>query len=249
MALLTTQKLYVDAEKSDTAYKGWNDTSAANRTIFYEGDTPQLEVYLVRLTNSASYPMQSVAFPSATLYYAVGNPGGTQVNTNNGVSAISAGTATWSSPVLTIPSEATGGSFTLTITNGSPALTATTVALTKEVTASEISAAIVTAVNAKSGWSACSATVTQTSETTFNIAVVATNTATVYTLTLAVTSSLTGASGYKGSISLTGPGVATLLGASAEVTTYLEVQCDTGSAVYQTFLQIPITLKAKVISN
>ena len=249
MALLTTQKLYVDADKSDTAYKGWNDTSVVNKPIFYEGDTPQLEVYLVRLANSASYPMQSVSFPSSTLYYAVGDPGASQVNTNNGVSAISAGTATWSSPVLTIPSEATGGSFTLTLTNTSPALTATTAALTKDATASQISTAIVSAVNAKAGWSACSATVTQTSQTTFNIAVVATNTATVYSLTVAVTSSLTGASGYKGSISLTGPGVATLLGANAEVTTYLEVQCDTGSGVYQTFLQIPITLKAKVIQN
>ena len=249
MALLTTHKLYVDAEKPDTAYKGWNDTSVVTRPIFFEGDTPQLDVYLVRLSNSASYPMQSVAFPSATLFYAIGNFALGNINTNNGVSSISAGTATWSSPVLTVPSEATGGSFTLTLTNGSPALTATTSALTKDVTAAEISSAIVTAVNAKSGWSGCSATVTQTSETTFNIAVTAINSSTLYTLTVAVTSSLTGASGYRGSISLTGPGVGTLLGANAEVTAYLEIQCDTGSSVYQTFLQIPITLKAKVIQN
>jgi hypothetical protein len=245
MALLTTQKLFIDADNSTVAYKGWNNFASVGRPIVYAGDTSQLEVYLVRSVNSASYPMESVAFPASNITAAIGTPGGTPAASGTSWTSISAGTATWSSPVLTIPSEATGGSFTLTLTNGSPALTATTIALTKDVTAAEISSAIVTAVNSKSGWSACSATVTQTSQTTFNIAVVATNTATVYTLTVAVTSSLTGASGYVGSLALTGAGVSTLLGANTEVTTTIEVQCNTGSG-YQTYLQIPCTLRAQV---
>jgi hypothetical protein len=77
------------------------------------------------------------------------------------------------------------------------------------------------------------------------VTVSATNTATVYALTVAVTSSLLGVPGYDGSIALTGAGVTTLLGSATEVTTTLEVQLNTGVG-YQTYLQIPCTLRAQV---
>ena len=54
-----------------------------------------------------------------------------------------------------------------------------------------------------------------------------------------------GASGYSGSVAFTGAGVTTLLGSATEVTSTLEVQCNTGSG-YQTYLQIPCTLRAQV---
>jgi len=160
-------------------------------------------------------------------------------------SSISAPSASWSSPTLTVPQDATGGSFTLTASYVSPALTATTAALTKDATTAGIEAAIESAVNAQSGWSAADATVTQTGAGKFNISVKATNSSTVYTLTLATTSSLTGAAGYEGELAFTGAGVDTLLGASESVSSTLEVQC-TDSSKVQTYLQIPCIVR-KVI--
>ena len=245
MALLTTQKLFIDADNSTVAYKGWNNFASVGRPIVYAGDTSQLEVYLVRLVNSASYPMESVAFPASNITAAIGTPGGTPAASGTSWTSISAGTATFSSGTLTVPSEATGGFFTMTATNASPSMTATTASLTKDSTSVQIESAIEAAVNAQSGWSLCDAVVTQTGQGTYTITAKATNSSTVYTLTLAVTSSLTGASGYKGSLALTGSGVSTLLGSSTEVTTTIEVQCNTGSG-YQTYLQIPCTLRAQV---
>jgi len=245
MALLTTQKLFIDADNSTVAYKGWNNFASVGRPIVYAGDTSQLEVYLVRSVNSASYPMESVAFPASNITAAIGTPGGTPAASGTSWTSISAGTATFSSGILTIPSEATGGYFTLTASNTSPSLTATTAALTKDTTTSQIASAIQTAVNAISGWSACSATVTQTGQGVFTVTATAVNSTTTYSLTISITSSLTGASGYKGSLALTGSGVTTLLGSNIEVSTTLEVQCNTGSG-YQTYLQIPCTLRAQV---
>jgi len=244
MALLTTHRLFIDASTGN-AYKGWNDFTQVASPIFYAGDTEQLEVYLVRVTTSAAFPMESVDFPASSITAAIGTPGGTPAASGTTWSSISAGTATWSSPTLTVPREATGGYYTLGLSNTSPSLSATTASLTKDSTASDISAAIVAAVNGQSGWSATTATVTQTGDGKFTIAVVATNSSTVYSLTVAVTSALTGASGYKGSLAMTGSGVTTLLGSNTQVTSTLEVQCNTGSG-YQTYLQIPCLVRAQV---
>lgn len=244
MALLTTQRLFIDPY-TGLAYRGWNDFTTVGQPVFYAGDTAQIELYLIKQTSSAAYPMESIDFPASNITFAVGTPGGTPAASGTSWSSISAGTATWSSPTLTVPTEATGGFYTLTLSNASPSLTATTASITKDVGAAEISAAIVTAVNAQSGWSAASATVTQTSQGKFTVTAKATNSSTVYTLTVSVTSSLTGASGYKGSVAFTGSGVTTLLGSNTSVTSTLEVQCNTGSG-YQTYLQIPCTLSQQV---
>ena len=244
MALLTTQKLFIDVDRG-VAYSAWNNFSQAPTPIFYDGDTALVELYLVRNTGRGSFPMESVAFPSSSITGAVGTPGGTPAASGTSWSSISTPTATWSSTTLTVPSSATGGSYTLTLTNTSPSLTAVTAALTLTSTAADIEAAIEAAVNAQSGWSAATAIVTQTDAGKFNISVRATNTATVYTLTLAVTSSLVGPAGYSGEVAFTGAGVDTLLGSSAEVTSTLEVQV-ADSTKYQTYLQIPCTLRKQV---
>ena len=244
MALLTTHKLFIDA-KSGNAYRGWNDFSSAGVPVFYHGDTEQVELYLVNQTTSAAFPMESVDFPASNITAAIGTPGGTPAASGTSWSSISAGAASWSSPTLTVPREATGGYYTLALTYGSPSLSATTASLTKDSSAADISAAIVAAVNAQSGWSAASATVTQTGDGKFTIVATATNSSTVYSLTVAVNNYLTGASGYKGSVALTGAGVATLLGSATEVTSTFEVQCNTGSG-YQTYLQIPCLVRAQV---
>lgn len=245
MAILTTQKLFIDVD-SGVAYRGWNDFTSVPTPTFYEDDTAQLELYLVRRTTSATFPMESVTFPTSTITVEVGTPGSADAASGTTWSSISAPTATWSSPTLTIPiASANGGSYTLTASNTSPALTATTAALTLSSNAADIKAAIEAAVNAQSGWSAASATVTQTGAGKFNITAKATNSTTVYTLTLAVTSSLTGPAGYSGELAFTAAGVDTLLGSNAQVTTTLEVQC-TDSTKVQTYLQIPCLLR-KVI--
>lgn len=242
MALLTNHKLFIDVDTGN-AYRGWNDFTAVPTPIFYEDDTAQLDLYLVRQTTSAAFPMESVAFPSSTIAVGVGTPNASAVASGTTWSAISAPSASWSSPTLTIPvSEAIGGSYTLTASNASPSLTATTAALTLTSNSGAIEDALEAAINAQSGWSAAAATVTQTGAGKYNITVKATNSTTVYTLTLAVTSSLTGPSGYRGELAFTGAGVDTLLGTSSQVTTTFEVQCTDASKV-QTYLQAPCILR------
>jgi hypothetical protein len=118
-------------------------------------------------------------------------------------------------------------------------------ALTRTATAAQIEEAIEAAVNAQSGWSLASATVTQTGAGKFNISVKATNSTTVYSLTLAVTSSLTGPAGYSGELAFTAAAVDTLLGNNATVSSTFEVQC-TDSTKVQTYLQIPCVVRKVV---
>jgi hypothetical protein len=244
MAILTTQRLFIDVE-TGAAYRGWNDFTPAPSPVFYEDDTAKLELYLVRRTSSAVFPMESVTFPTSTIAVGVGTPGTSAAASGTSWSSISAPSASWSSPTLTVPTAAIGGSYTLTASNVSPSLTATTAALTEDSTSVDIETALEAAINAQSGWSAADATVTQTGEGKFNITVKATNSTTVYTLTLAVTSSLTGAAGYEGELAFTGAGIDTLLGAASSVTSTLEVQC-TDSTKVQTYYQSACTIR-KVI--
>lgn len=245
MALQTTQKFYIDLERG-VAFQAWNNFAQAPTPVFYDGDTAQLELYLVRSTGRGDFPMEEVAFPTSSITAAVGTPGGTPAASGTSWSAVSAPTATWSSPTLTVPRSAIGGYFTLTATNTSPSLSATTASLTISSTASEIEDAIEAAVNAQSGWSAASVTVTSSGAGKFTITAKATNSSTVYTLTLAVgTSALTGVAGYVGEMAFTGAGVDTLLGSSAQVSSTLEVQV-LDSTKYQTYLQIPCILRKQV---
>lgn len=244
MAILTTQKLFIDLD-SGNAYRGWNDFTPAATPTFYEDDTAKLELYLVRRTTSAAFPMESLTFPTSTISVAVGTPGSAAAAEGTTWSAVSTPAATWSSPTLTIPAEANGGSFTLSVTNGSPALSVTTAALTRTASAGQIADAIEAAVNAASGWSLADATVTQTGAGKFNISAKATNSTTVYTLTLSVTSSLTGPAGYSGELAFTAAAVDTLLGSNASVASTFEVQC-TDSTKVQTYLQIPCVVRKVV---
>jgi hypothetical protein len=244
MALLTTQKLFIDVDRG-VAYSAWNNFTQAPTPIFYEDDTAVLELYLVRNTGRGSFPMESVAFPTSTISASVGTPGATAAAEGTTWSAVSTPAATWSSPTLTVPGSATGGSYTLSLTNTSPSLTSTTAPLTLSATAADIEAAIEAAVDAQSGWSAASAIVTQTGAGQFNISVTAVNSTTTYSLTVAVTSSLVGPAGYVGELAFTAAAVDTLLGSATSVTSTLEVQC-TDSTDVQTYLQIPCIVRKVV---
>ena len=242
MALITTQKLYIDIERG-VAYSRWNNFSSAPTPVFFEDDTAKLELYLVRQTNSSTFPMESVAFPSSTIAVGVGTPGSAAAASGTTWTAISAPTATWSSPNLTIPvADVIGGSYTLSITNSSPALSVTTSALTATSNAADIQAAIQTAINSASGWTVGTASVTQAGAGRFVITAKGTNSTTVYTLTIAVNSSLLGAAGYAGELAFTAAAIDTLLGSSAEVASTIEIQCTDDSKV-QTYYQAPCIVK------
>lgn len=244
MALIVTQKLYIDVDKG-VAYARFNDFSLASEPVFYAGDTAKLQLYLVRSTRNGSYPMEDVGFPSSSITAAIGTPGGTPAASGTSWSSISTPTATWSSPILTVPNSATSGYVTLTVSNTSPSLSVTTAPIALSAPATDVESAIESSVNAVSGWSAANANVTQTGDGKYSITVTAVNSTTTYTLTLAVNSYLSGVSGYEGALALTGSGVTTLLGSATTVESTLEVQCDTGSG-YQTYLQIPCTVRAQV---
>ena len=242
MALNTTQKIYIDVD-SGGAYRGWNDFTALSTPIFYEDDTAKLELYLVRRTGSAAFPMESLTFPTSTIAVGVGTPGAAAAASGTTWTAISAPTATYSAPTLTVPvSDAIGGSYTLSITNSSPALSVTTSALTATSNAADIQAAIQTAINSASGWTVGTASVTQAGAGRFVITAKGTNSTTVYTLTIAVNSSLLGAAGYAGELAFTAAAIDTLLGSSAEVASTIEIQCTDDSKV-QTYYQAPCIVK------
>ena len=242
MALNTTQKIYIDVD-SGGAYRGWNDFTALSTPIFYEDDTAKLELYLVRRTGSAAFPMESLTFPTSTIAVGVGTPGAAAAASGTTWTAISAPTATYSAPTLTVPvSDAIGGSYTLTISNTTPALSVVTNALTAQSTRAEIKTAIENAITS-AGWTLGSlTTVTQTGAGKFVIAAKGANTGTIYSLTVAVTSSLVGASGYSGELAFTSAAVDTLLGSAVSVNSTIEVQCTDDSKV-QTYYQAPCIVK------
>jgi hypothetical protein len=244
MALLTTQKLFIDVDRG-VAYSAWNNFSQAPNPIFYEDDTAQIELYLVRSTGRGDFPMESVAFPTSTIAVGVGTPGAAAAASGTSWSAISTPAATFSSPTLTVPAEAIAGSYTLTISNTSPALSEVTTPLTITSSASDIQTAILAAIAKDTDWSLPDVSVVQTGSGKFNIIAKAKETSTVYTLTVAVTSSLVGAAGYIGSLAFTAAAVDTLLGSATQVSSTFEVQC-TDTTPVQTYLQIPCIVR-KVI--
>ena len=227
------------------AYSAFNSFQNAPTPVFYEDDTAQLEVHLVRLTGRGDFPMESVDFPTSTISVSVGTPGAAAAAQGTSWAAISTPAATFSSPTLTVPASAIAGSYTLTISNTSPALSEVTTPLTINSSATDIQAAILAAIVKDTDWSLPDVSVVQTGSGKFSIIAKAKETTTVYSLTVAVTSSLVGASGYSGSLAFTAAAIDTLLGSATQVSSTLEVQC-TDTTPVQTYLQIPCIVR-KVI--
>jgi hypothetical protein len=245
MALNTTQKLFIDLERG-VAYQAWNNFSQVPTPIFYEDDTAQIELYLVRSTGRGDFPMESVAFPTSTISVSVGTPGAAAAAEGTSWAAISTPAATFSSPTLTVPvGSAIAGSYTLTISNTTPALSEVTTPLTLTSTAVDIQTAILAAIAKDTDWSLPDVSVVQTGAGKFSITAKAKETSTVYTLTIAVTSSLVGPAGYIGSLAFTAAAVDTLLGSATQVSSTLEVQC-TDTTPVQTYLQVPCFVRKVV---
>lgn len=245
MALITTQKLYIDIERG-VAYASWNNFSSAPTPVFHDGDTARLELHLVRSTNSSTFPMEDVAFPSATITAAVGTPGSTAVATGTTWTALTAPLTTFAAGILTVPRDAIGGTYNLTITKSSPALAVDTIDLPFNASAAAIKSAIETAINSVAGFTLATATVTSTGANSFTITARATHTATVQTLVVDDdVSNFDYPTGYVGELAFTAAGVDTLLGASASVNSTFEVQvADDGK--FQTYIQIPCVIRKQV---
>lgn len=168
----------------------------------------------------------------------------------NTFTALPAPAATFSAGVLTRPREAIGGSFTLALSNVSPALSVTTGPIRFDATSLDIETAIEDAINSQSGWSAALATVTQLTATTFSVVVKATHTvssvATVYSVTVALgTSSLVGCSGVTGQLDFDSAQPFVYLDGAEQVETHLEVSFSDGSGK-QTYLQAPCVIRGVV---
>lgn len=164
----------------------------------------------------------------------------------NTFTALPAPAATFSAGILTKPVDAIGGSFTLAISNGSPALSATTAAIRFDASALDIQTAIQDAINAQTGWTDAAATVTQLTAKTYSVTAKATNTAVSYALTIALgTSSLIGCSGIKGQVDFDSAQPFVYLDGAEETETWLEVSFSDGSG-RQTYLQTPCIIRGVV---
>lgn len=168
----------------------------------------------------------------------------------NTFTALAAPAATVSSGVLTRPREAIGGSFTLAMSHGSPALSVTTDPIRFDATTAEIELAIEEVINGEADWSDAIATVTQLTATTFSVVVTATHTvssvATSYAVTVALgTSSLVGCSGVTGQLDFDSAQPFVYLDGAEQVETYLEVSFSDGTG-RQTYLQTPCIIRGVV---
>jgi len=67
-----TIKLWIDAQKG-FLYSDWQSNSGARNLTFLQGDTVQIELHLVRMSNGLNGLMEEVSFPDAcTVRFAVG---------------------------------------------------------------------------------------------------------------------------------------------------------------------------------
>jgi hypothetical protein len=245
----TNAQLFIDPVEQ-VAYKGFQNMTPISGLTFTQGDDARVEVYVVQLSALPGSPMQVLSFPSGTVSVEVGNPGeakliGTSTSTSVATPAIAQGTAGGGVMPFTIGKGAYSGYFSIGISNGSPALTATTRFIQFPIDTVEMADAIVDAVNAQSGWSLAEAQVLQTGEYSGTVSLKATNSSTQYTITgLTFTSALSGLPGKYLDLDFSAAAIGTFLGSETSKTTTLEVQI-TDTDV-QTYIQLPCTIRKQV---
>ena len=247
-------KLYIDPVKQ-VCFGAFPSTDPVTNIVFTDGDKARLELYVVRQTTLSERPVENLPFPTGTVKVQVGNPGSAELISTSTTSALPSPTITANtvganlSP-FTISEDAFSGFFTVTITNSSPSLSATTRFLAYPVNTVDMAAAIVSAVNAQSGWSAASCQVLQTGTFTGTISLVATQGGTVRQLSgvtgnISFASSVTSLSGKSVTLDFSAAAIGTFLGTETSKASTLEVQV-TDSGDKQTYIQLPITIRAEV---
>ena len=248
----TNAQLFIDPVEQ-VAYRGFQNMTPVSGLTLTQGDDARIEVYVVQLSALPGSPMQVLPFPSGTVSLEVGNPGsvkiiGTSSSTAVATPAIAQGTAGGGMMPFTIGKGAYSGYFSIAITNGSPALSATTRFIQFPLDTEDMAAAIESAVNGQSGWSEASCQVLQTGEYSGTVSLTAKNSTTTYTITgLAFTSALSGLPGKYFDLDLSDAAVGTFLGSDVEKTTTLEVQV-TDTDV-QTYIQLPVTIRKQVLAS
>ena len=248
----TNYQLFIDPVEQ-VVYKGFQNTTPLANPVFTQGDDVRLEVYVVGNSALPGSPMQVFPFPSGTVSIEVGNPGsakiiGTSSSTAVATPAIVQGTAGGGVMPFTIGKGAYSGYFSISISNGSPALTATTRFIQFPLDTVEMATAIQDAVNGQSGWSEAACQVLQTGEYSGTVSLTAKNSTTTYTITgLVFNSTLSGLPGKYLDLDFSDAAVGTFLGSETSKSTTLEVQV-TDTDV-QTYIQIPCTIRKQVTAS
>ena len=251
---LPIRRLFVDFETGQV-YRNFNDLTTAPTYYFNKGDETLLDVVLVRQTGTPEFPMESLPMPIADFGSSLLSIGNTDTlvfsNTPNyeiPAPVLSIGTTVGVNYTFSIDSTPSYGSFTLTFTKTSPALSVTTAPIKFPFTTDDIESAVETAINGAAGWSAASCTVIPTGPFAGNLRAYATNSSTVYELatsscTLTTTSSLYGFSGLRWSPTDDGS-VDTYLDGETEKAALLEIRLVATQT--QTIAQHPMMIRDTV---
>lgn len=247
-------KLFIDPV-NQVCFGSFPSTQPIGAMTFTDGDKARLELYIVRQTVLDDRPVENLPFPTGTMKVQVGVPGSAELISTSTTSSlpaqsITAGTVGADLTPFTITEDAFTGYFTVTITNSSPALSATTTFLQYPVNTVDMAAAIVAAVNGQSGWSAATCQVLQTGTLSGTISLKATQGGTVRQLSgvagnITFTSNVTGLAGKSVTLDFSAAAIGTFLGTATSKAATLEVQV-TDSGDKQTYIQLPVTIRAEV---
>jgi len=254
-----TFDLFLDPYRN-VAYRDFNDLAFAEPLNFFENSKLKINLFLVKTTGSAAFPMENLpAADAAQTALILGTPGSAGFYTVYG-SALT-------SPSMTVTSAASGkinfsindkpvyGTFTISYSGSTPSLSFTTAPIQFPFTSSDIQDAIITAINAQAGWSGAKATLTQQGDTVGYLTITAINSTVTYNLqtaggTLSFNTFLTSFPGISFSVDLTGSpnpvnDINTLLGTATSVGSYVEFS--NTSAPSETYGLLPCVLSARIL--
>jgi hypothetical protein len=250
--------LYLDPYRN-VAYRDFNDLTFADPLNFFEASKVKINLYLVKTTGSAAYPMENVTAPTAAnTSLRLGTPGTANIYSVAG--------AALSAPTITVSSTSSGniyfginnkpvyGTFNISYSGSTPALSFTTAAIQFPFTSADVQNAIITAINAQAGWSGAKAVLTQQGDTTGYLTISAINSTVTYNLqtaggTLVFNTFLTSFPGISFSVDLTAGGtvsaINTLLGTDTSVGSFVEFTDTTATA--ETYGILPCVLSARIL--
>jgi len=254
-----TFDIFLDPYRN-VAYRDFNDLAFAEPINFYEASKVKLNLYLVKTTGSAAYPMENLpAADYAQTALILGTPGSAGFYTVYG-SALSAPTITVSSAssgniYFSINNKPVRGTFNISYSGSTPSLSFTTAAIQYPFTSADVQNAIITAINATAGWSGAKAVLTQTGDTTGYLTISAINSTVTYNLqtaggTLVFNTFLTSFEGISFSVDLTGSpnpvnAINTLLGTNTSVGSFVEFS--NTSVPSETYGLLPCVLSARIL--
>lgn len=254
---LPTRNLFVDQE-NNAVYRNFGDFSAPPTLYLTCGDVLSLNIIPVRLTGDPTLPMEAIDISyvgNGDLNTSIGLPGQAPVYFTNGCTAMPTPTISvtgtlGSAYTYTTDQNAQGGSFTITLTKSSPALSVTTAAIVYPCLVSDIQTAVQNAVNGAAGWSACSCTIVPTSQSAGNMTIKATYSSVVYTfatssVTATMNSSLYGFQGKKIDLVIDDGDFSDFLAGSTSKEAFIEIKPYDESVL----IQYPVIVRDNIATN